>query len=185
MSTPITTLDTHGTKSADEQFSPELGRRHLPRKQVLVVDDMPSIRESLGKLLRRRGYAVALAENGRQAIDRALRERFDVVLLDLSMPELDGWETLRVLSKSRPDLPIIVMTAHPDQRVWVEPAGAWALLEKPLNMAQLLDTIREFAVNPSETGPAPGIGALDRFRHHWPEVTVPTALHAVRGGISE
>lgn len=185
MTTQTMTLNSHGAEMEDGHYPSDLGHRHVPRKQVLVVDDMPSIRESLGKLLRRRGYAVALAENGRVAIDRALRERFDLVLLDLSMPELDGWETLRILSKSRPDLPIVVMTAHPDQRIWVEPAGAWALLEKPLNMTQLLDTVRELAANPTGTRRAPGIGTLDRFRHHWPEVTVSPSLHVFRAGISE
>ena len=102
--------------------------RQQARKRLLLADDLPFIRDSLSRLLRRQGYHVALAENGREAIQRVATERFDLVLLDLSMPEMNGWEALKRIAELKPELPVVIMTAHSHQRPWVEPTGAWALL---------------------------------------------------------
>jgi len=151
--------------------------RHLPRPRVLLVDDLPAIRESLGRLLRRQGFAVVLAENGRLASECVRCERFDLVLLDLSMPEMDGWEALKAISKVRPEIPIVVMTAHPDQRHWVEPLGARALLEKPLDIGALLSTVRELVGHPQQISRTPSVGVTDQFRHHWHQ---PSSLFSIR-----
>ena len=137
---------------------PESAPAPAGRKRLLLADDLASIRESLGRLLWREGYEVALASTGVELLQRVSAEEFDLVLLDLSMPELNGWEALKRLADLRPALPVIVITAHPHQREWVEPSGACALLEKPFEIDLLLEVIRE--VTDAHAG-----NSRWRFRH--------------------
>jgi len=83
-------------------------------ERILVVDDELEVRLVLGEFLSARGYEVAVAEGGQKALD--LLEEFDpqVVLLDVTMPEMDGVETLRHLLEARPALPVIMVTANAD-----------------------------------------------------------------------
>jgi CheY-like chemotaxis protein len=118
------------------------------KRRILLADDSPQIRESLSKLLRKFGYHVTLVAQGGQALDRALEEEFDLLLLDLNMPGMDGWQTLDHLARLKPALPVVVITAQPDQGDWARAEGACALLEKPLDLPLLLQTIREFTAQP-------------------------------------
>lgn len=154
------------------------------RKRVLLADDQPTIRDSLSRLLRRQGYNVVLAENGREALERAKHETFDLVLLDLSMPEMNGWEALKRLAALKPELPVVIITAHPHQRPWVEPTGAWALLEKPIEIPLLLSTIHGLTEQAAHSGPTNEAGARPRFKHY---VSRPLNLSGLlsRSGINE
>ena len=118
------------------------------KKRILLADDSPQIRESLSKLLRNAGYHITLVAQGGQALDRALEEEFDLLLLDLNMPGMDGWQTLDHLALLKPELPVLIITAQPDQRDWARAGGARALMEKPLDLPLLLQTIREFTGQP-------------------------------------
>ena len=69
--------------------------------------------------------------------------RFDLVLLDLSMPEKNGWDTFEALTRNDPLLAVIIITARPHQKPLAEVAGAFALLEKPLDFPELLQTVTE------------------------------------------
>lgn len=138
------------------------------RKRILLADDSPQIRESLGRLLRRSNYDVAFAAHGGHVLDLALAGHFDLLLLDLNMPQVDGWETLDRLNALKPNLPVIVITAQPNQRQWITTAGAHALMEKPLDLPLLLQTIEDFLHNPPvprRDGPDAG---RERFRYGWP-----------------
>jgi CheY-like chemotaxis protein len=140
----------------------EWHERQQARKRLLLADDQPSIRDSLSRLLRRQGYNVILAENGREAVERVAGERFDLVLLDLSMPEMNGWEALKRIAALKPGLPVVIMTAHSHQRPWVEPTGAWSLLEKPIDIPLLLSTIQELTARfkhypPTKANGFPGL----------------------------
>jgi len=132
-----------------------------------VVDDERSFRDSLGRLLRREGYHVALAENGREAVERSCADRFDLVLLDLSMPEMNGWEALKEIATAQPLLPVIITTAHQHQRDWIEPDGAWVLMEKPLNIPLLLATIREMSGGIASISQRTGAPTKPPLKH-WP-----------------
>ena len=123
------------------------GRKH----RVLLADDSPQIRESLSKLLRNAGYHVVTAANGNHVLDRLLETEIDLVLLDLNMPGMDGWETLDHLAHLRPSLPVIVITAQAHQKEWAQAEGARLLMEKPLDLPLLLDRIRECIERPSAT----------------------------------
>jgi CheY-like chemotaxis protein len=154
------------------------------RKRLLLADDQPTIRDSLSRLLRRQGYNVVLAENGREAVERAGHESFDLVLLDLSMPEMNGWEALKRLAALKPGLPVVIITAHPHQRPWVEPTGAWALLEKPIEIPLLLSTIHGLTEQAAHSCPANEAGSRPRFKHY---VSRPPNLSGLlsRSGINE
>ena len=102
---------------------------------VLVVDDFQDNREMFAELLGLSGFRVAQAENGREALDRAFALLPDLVLMDLSLPELDGWEATRRL-KSDPrtrHIPVIVLTGHvlADHSREARDAGCDAFLTKP------------------------------------------------------
>ena len=113
------------------------------KPRLLLADDSPQIRESLGKLLRNSGYHVTLAAHGRQVLELALNGDFDLLILDLNMPEMDGWDALNHISTTKPSLPVIIITAQPHQREWAVAEGARTLMEKPLDLPVLLKTIRE------------------------------------------
>jgi CheY-like chemotaxis protein len=120
------------------------------KRRILLADDSPQIRESLSKLLRIAGYHVVSAANGSQTLDRALTEDFDLLLLDLNMPGIDGWEAFEKLAALKPTLPVIIITAQPDQRQWAILEGAKALMEKPFNPGRLLELIEELLQVPSK-----------------------------------
>jgi DNA-binding NtrC family response regulator len=81
--------------------------------KILVVDDEASVRELLRQGLSQMGnFSVEVASNGVQAIEKVEKDVFDLVLTDLKMPEMDGIELLKTLKGSRPELIVIIMTAH-------------------------------------------------------------------------
>jgi len=114
---------------------------------VLLADDADEVREAHGEVLADAGYRVAYARDGREAVARALELRPDVILMDLQMPGLDGWEATR---RIRGDLrthhiPIIALTGHGLRRHLQRSfdAGCTAFLEKPCRSVTLLvDEVR-------------------------------------------
>jgi len=120
-------------------------------KKILLVDDELAIRESLCKILRAENFEVVLAENGQVAIQKHSAERIDLLILDLNMPVKNGWATLEWLAEINPLLPVIIITGRSDQRALAESAGADALMEKPLDVPLLLQTIRTLLDEPMES----------------------------------
>ena len=114
--------------------------------KVLVVDDDPDIVELLQYNLTREGYEVSVAENGKKAIDMAQSVKPDVILMDVMMPGMDGYETTRAIRKmSRfKNLPIIAVTAKAmkGDRDKCLAAGASDYITKPVDVVQLLSLMR-------------------------------------------
>lgn len=113
-----------------------------PRAQpcILVVDDDPSIRQLIVTTLRRDGYSLTEAENGREALEAMRRGNEDLVLLDLMMPEVSGWDVLRVRKESSDlqRIPVIVITAaHGAEVADAVSGGICALLPKPFELEKL------------------------------------------------
>ena len=114
--------------------------------RILVVDDTPANIQSLAAILKEKGYQISVATNGKQALDAVARVQPDLILLDVMMPEMDGYETMRRIrenSKFRL-LPIIALTAKAmkgDREKCLE-AGASDYLAKPVNTEQLLSALR-------------------------------------------
>lgn len=111
--------------------------------RVLLVEDNTINAEMLSRRLIKRGYQVTLAEDGLQAIERAGAEKPDLILMDVSLPELDGLEATRRL-KADPataPIPVIVLTAHAmvSDRQKSFDAGCQEFETKPVDLARLLD----------------------------------------------
>jgi DNA-binding response OmpR family regulator len=110
-------------------------------KKILVVDDTSSIRESLGKVFRAEGYDVFLAADGRDGIAQFNAELMDLLVLDVNLPDINGWEVFGTLTKINPFLPVIVMTGHETKRNLATWGGSGALIQKPLDVTRLLETV--------------------------------------------
>jgi DNA-binding response OmpR family regulator len=111
------------------------------RPRILLVDDDPTVRDSLGNMLESEGYRVVPAENGLQALEIAKAGDVDLVLLDLNLPIQNGWETFARLTAEAGRLPVIIITARPNQLFTAAATGVDALLEKPMEIPALLRTI--------------------------------------------
>jgi CheY-like chemotaxis protein len=157
-----------------------------PRARVLLADDDRGIRESLGKLLRKSGYDVTFAAHGGHVLELVFNHDFDVVLLDLNMPEMDGWETLNHIQNFQPALPVIVITAQPNQLGWTRASGARVLMEKPLDLPLLLETVHELHTRrPAASGGSHGEGP-ERFKYLPPRPVELDVARRMRGwGINE
>jgi two-component system nitrogen regulation response regulator NtrX len=118
------------------------------RGRVLVVDDERSIRSALRNVLQYEQYAVAEAGTGAEALENLKTDVFDVVLLDIKMPGMDGMEVLRTIKETDPDIPVIMISGHGTIETAVEATkiGAFDFLEKPLDRKRVLLTVRN-AVN--------------------------------------
>ena len=121
--------------------------------KILLVEDNEMNRDMLSRRLIRRSYEIALALDGKQGVDMALSESPDLILLDMSLPVLNGWDTARIL-KADPDtqkIPIIALTAHAmggDREKALE-AGCDEYETKPVEFKRLLEKINQFL---NETG---------------------------------
>src|SRR5215467_2381534 len=112
-------------------------------KKILLVDDDASVRATLGRVLEAEEYDVFPAESAQKALAQFLRRTPDLVLLDLDMPDGDGWQVFELMEQSHPLVPIIVLTGLPNQMRRATDYGIDALMEKPLDFPMLLTTIRE------------------------------------------
>jgi CheY-like chemotaxis protein len=122
--------------------------RAARRLRVLVAEDNPVNRKLAQHLLERRGHTPVLVGNGREAVDTILQDRFDLVLMDLQMPEMDGFEaTAAIRSRERegavPRLPIIALTAHAMQgdRQRCLDADMDGYVAKPIKPVELFEVI--------------------------------------------
>jgi len=151
---------------------PEIRKKRQPGvpAKILLVDDDHGIREMLARLLVGEGYAVLAAANGSESVDLARRAEVDLVLLDLNMPGMDGWETYEKLASENPLLPIIVITARPQQGFTAMAAGIGALLEKPLDLPKLFLTVRDLLDEPDEVRLARVAGRPSEFHYVPPRV---------------
>ncbi len=113
--------------------------------RILVVDDEPTQLELVGGFLAERGFEVALAPDGQEALKRFGRESFDLVLTDQKMPGLSGLELIEALRAQDPEVPVIVMTAYGtiETAVAAIKAGAVDYLTKPLNLDELLHRVHQ------------------------------------------
>ena len=113
----------------------------LPHKKIkiIVVDDELSIRESLRGWLQQDGYQVETAAGGPEALAKNAENRFDIMLIDVKMPEMDGLTLLKKIKETDSDIAIVMMTAHGDIRDAVEAMklGAYDYLLKPFDLEEL------------------------------------------------
>jgi CheY-like chemotaxis protein len=119
-------------------------------KRILVADDDAVVRDSLSRVLELEGYGVIQARDGHEALTAVRTRCPGLLLLDLNMPSMDGWRTLDLLAKDHPLLPVVVITARPNQYQRALGAGVDALMEKPLDFPTLLGAIARLLEESSE-----------------------------------
>ncbi len=112
--------------------------------KILVVDDEKSIRNALKEILEYEKHEVVLTSNGMEGMELLTKQSFDVLLLDIKMPEMDGLEVLEKIVPEYPDMQVVMISGHGnvDTAVKAVKMGAYDFIEKPLDLNRLLLTIR-------------------------------------------
>ena len=113
---------------------------------MLIVDDYPSLAEIVDRRLRVAGFHTRLCAGGAEAIRILREERFDIVVLDVMMPEIDGFEVMRFIREEHivPDLPVVLLTAcsSDDDIAKAMALGADGYVTKPFNAVELVRTVQ-------------------------------------------
>lgn len=125
----------------------------MKSSSILVVDDESGIRELIARILERAGHKVTIAKDGIEATKAVAKQKFDVVLTDVIMPEKDGVEVISELRKAHSDIRIVAMSGggHVSLDQYLKIAkgmGAHAVLQKPFTQAELLGAIETAASKP-------------------------------------
>jgi len=117
----------------------------IEEARILIIDDEESIRKSLKLALEREGYLVNTAENGREAIKKSKRRFYNLALVDLRLPDMDGIELLTKMRETVPKMVKIIITGYPSLENAIEAVnrGADGYIVKPYTMENLLHKIKE------------------------------------------
>jgi len=119
--------------------------KELEQARILVIDDDATVRRSLEVTLKNNGYDVNVAENGREAIKKSKTKLYNLALVDLRLPDMDGIELLTSMREAAPKMVKIIITGYPSQENAIEAVnrGADGYLVKPYTMEELLRKIKE------------------------------------------
>jgi len=129
---------------------PQSGKWVLAR--ILIIDDDPAVQMTIRLILERAGHSVAVADDGRKGLETFAGEAFDLLFLDVFMPGMDGLETMRLIHRQEPRIPIIVISGRPlapelspepDYLSMAIKLGAVCSLPKPFKPAALLATVND------------------------------------------
>jgi CheY-like chemotaxis protein len=142
----------HGAESTPApaqawQAPPKDAKNNLSHMRILVVDDSPDNQILIKKILKLAGAAVETAGNGREGVQKALAGEFDVILMDLQMPEMDGYEAVKVLRSQGFNKPVIALTAHAmkEERIHSLQSGFNNHLTKPVDNVELVKTLADYS----------------------------------------
>jgi CheY-like chemotaxis protein/predicted transcriptional regulator len=115
------------------------------RSSVLLIDDDETIRKTLSRTLAKEGFNVDTAPDGKQALEKSQLRHYDLALVDIRLPDMDGTRLLRMLREKSPEIKEIIITGYPsiENAVKAIDEGADAYIIKPLNPSDLLAKIRE------------------------------------------
>ena len=115
---------------------------------ILVVDDFPETAELVARLLQRHGYEAVGATDPQSAMDLCKSEHFDLLISDIQMPGMTGWEFLREVRRQQ-SIPAIAISGHfPKERAQSKAAGFDEHLPKPLDLDQLVDSVQRVLCKP-------------------------------------
>ncbi len=111
---------------------------------ILIIDDDEKVRYSLAMILEKEGFRVRTAGGGRASLEWVYTGNFDLIFLDLSLPDIDGFALLPLIRQKHPDLPILILTATPAQYTEAEAAGLsiQGYFTKPIDPAVILERVR-------------------------------------------
>ena len=113
------------------------------RKNVLVIDDEPIVLDSCRKILRQEGFDVNGAFNGREGLKKIEEDKYDAVLVDWKLPEIDGMEVLRIIKKNHPDIIVVMITGYPsvESAVKAMKLGVSDYVSKPFTPEELKEAL--------------------------------------------
>ncbi|MFC1967485.1 response regulator [Chloroflexota bacterium] len=119
------------------------------KASVLVVDDNEDLLNTFSLILKRRGFNVDTAENGASAVDKYKGRHFDVTLMDIVMPEMNGVEALKKIREINPGARVILMTAYSEDELMsmALEEGARGVIHKPIKIDRMIELIKETALN--------------------------------------
>ena len=120
------------------------------QQTILLADDDPAVRRMICRVLSEENYAVLTAGDGEEALKTCHKAKIDLILLDLNLPVKSGWETFEQFSTAYPLVPVIIITAQPNQVFPALACGVGALMEKPLDLPKLLGLIGELLAEPMD-----------------------------------
>lgn len=117
----------------------------MERKRILIVDDDETILKSLREILQSEGYYVDAVKTGREAIEKSLVQFYNLALLDIKLPDMEGTELLTKMNTNTPRMMKVMVTGHPSLENAVEALnlGADAYIMKPVNPEELLKVVEE------------------------------------------
>ena len=155
------------------------------RESILVVDDEPGIRTSLGAILSDEGYVVSAVESGEACLAALDERRFDLVVLDVWLPQMDGLQILDRLHAIDPDLPVLMISGHGSSETSFQAAvkGAVDYLEKPLDQDKTLLRIKNALLH--RRLQTENRELKQQVEHRWTIVGESPALHALRAEIAQ
>ncbi|MFB0561382.1 MAG: response regulator [Candidatus Lokiarchaeia archaeon] len=115
------------------------------KKKILIVDDDESILKVFTRILQKQGYETDTAKTGKEALEKCKTRFFNLALIDIKLPDIDGTELLEQLNKNHPDMIKIMITGYPSTNNHVKSLnmGAAAYLIKPINPDDLLETLKK------------------------------------------
>ena len=120
---------------------------------ILIVDDDKALCSNLTDILGQKGYSISVAYDSSTALEKVKMNKFDIMLLDMNLPALNGFETYQAIRKVRPDLVVIIITGYLSDMEGLVKAvreeGAYTLLEKPIQMDSLLQLLEKIQKNES------------------------------------
>ncbi|MFA5364984.1 MAG: response regulator [Candidatus Bathyarchaeia archaeon] len=117
----------------------------VTKQRILIVEDDENIRETMKNILEQNGYEIDEAESGEVAVQKAVTKFFNLALLDIKLPDMEGTKLLAKLSESTPKMKKIMVTGYPsiDNAIEALNQGADAYVTKPVKPAKLLEIIKE------------------------------------------
>ncbi len=129
----------------------------LTAGKILVVDDDPGMLDTLMDVLTATGYETSVAQSGKAALAMAQAGRFDLVLMDVQMPGLNGVQTLHALRTLDPTIVVIMMTAYTRDELAAESerTTGFGVLSKPLDLDQVLPLVKSIVSSPAGRGQTP------------------------------
>ena len=121
----------------------------MTEENVLLVDDEPEFTQILSERMESRGVSVDTAATGPEALEKVRGKSYDAIVLDLSMPGMDGIETLKRLLQDNPELQVILLTGYATLQKGIEATklGAMDFLEKPAEIQKLMEKIQQAKAN--------------------------------------
>jgi len=115
----------------------------MEKKKVLVIDDEQIVLDSVVKILTHEDYKVDVSLSGRKGLDRAIQKDYDIVLTDILMPDIGGMRVLRDIKRTKPSLPVVIITGYATTKSAVQAMklGAADYIEKPFKPQELLNAV--------------------------------------------